>query len=29
MLISPPTDLVNWSWQACWAVTVFAPLMQL
>ena len=28
-LISPPTELVNWSWQACWAVPVFAPPMQL
>ena len=28
-LISLPTDLVNWSWHTCCAVTVFAPLMQL
>jgi len=29
MLSSLPTELVNWSWQACWAVTVFAPFMQV
>ena len=28
-LISLPTELLNWSWHACCAVTVFAPLMQL
>ena len=28
-LISPPTELVNWVWHACWAATVFAPLMQV
>ena len=28
-LISLPTDLVNWSWHACCAVTVFAAPMQL
>ena len=28
-LISLPTELLNWSWHACWAVTVFAPPMQV
>jgi hypothetical protein len=28
-LISPPTEFVNWVWHACWAATVFAPLMHV